>query len=139
MDKLPEQLDADFTESELKDIKPLNHTNKIYKGVKPHVKSGCKKQYIVLNESNHYGWRAWLVTLATAKSLLKIETEIFYIFHCHHRKNKLLLLKIRYPFNVYYECLSINEYKEEIFNEDDDIVIITEDDTCVNDSLILIH
>jgi hypothetical protein len=35
--------------------------------------------------------------------------------------------------------LSINEYKEKVFEEDDDIVIITYDDTCDKDCLILTH
>ena len=39
----------------------------------------------------------------------------------------------------YYDCLSINEYKEEVFDEDDDYVIITSDDNCDNGSLILTH
>ena len=39
----------------------------------------------------------------------------------------------------YYDGLSINEYKEEVFEEDDDYVIITPDDTCDNGSLILTH
>jgi hypothetical protein len=35
----------------------------------------------------------------------------------------------------HYDCLSINEYKEEVFEED--YIIITPDNTCDNNSLIL--
>ena len=48
-------------------------------------------------------------------------------------------MKIRYPIGEYYDDLSINEYKEKVFEEDDDYVIITPDDTCDNDNLILTH
>ena len=40
---------------------------------------------------------------------------------------------------MYYEALSINEYAEEVFEEDDDFVIITYDDTCSEKELILTH
>ena len=99
-------------------------------------------KYIVLSESNHYGWIGGFTTLAKAKKMLKIETEIFYIFKYNHAKKHLLRMKIRYPFNEYYDCLSINEYIEETFEEDDDYVIITPDDTYDTydkDSLILTH
>jgi len=50
-------------------------------------------------------------------------------------------MKIRYPIGEeYYDAFSINEYKEEIFEEDDDFVIITHDKTNLyKDSLILTH
>ena len=49
-------------------------------------------------------------------------------------------MKIRFPISVpYYDGLSINKYTEEVFDEDDDYVIITHDDTCDNGSLILTH
>ena len=70
-----------------------------------------KKQYIVLSESNHYGWCGGLITLAKAKRYLKLETEIFYIFHCA-AAGPMSRMKIRYPFGEYYDSLSINEYKE---------------------------
>ena len=98
-----------------------------------------KKQYIVLSESNHYGWVAGLTTLAKAKKLLLIETELFYIFQYCYTKKDPLKMKIKYPFGEYYDCLSINEYKEEMFEEDDDFVIITYDETCDKDCLILTH
>ena len=93
-------------------------------------------KYIVLSESNHYGWGGDFTTLVKTKKLLKIETEIFYIFKYVHKKTEVFQMKIRYPIDVYYDCLSINEYTEEVFEEDDDYVIITLDDT---DSLILTH
>ena len=90
-------------------------------------------KYIVLSETNHYGWVGGFTTLKEAKKMLKIETETFYIFkHVH----KIFQMKIRYPIGEYYDSLSINEYKEEVFEEDDDYIIITPDD---NGSLILTH
>jgi len=96
-------------------------------------------KYILLSESNHYGWVGGFTTLAEAKKMLKIETETFYIFKYVHKKTEPFQMKIRYPISVYYECLSINEYTEEVFDEDDDYVIITPDDTCDNGNLILTH
>ena len=97
-------------------------------------------KYIVLSESNHYGWVGGLTTLAEAKKMLKIETETFYIFKHIHEQTEPFQMKIRYPIGEYYDGLSINEYTEEVFDEDDDYVIITpDDDTCDNDSLILTH
>jgi hypothetical protein len=96
-------------------------------------------KYIVLSESNHYGWVGGFTTLAKAKRLLKIETETFYIFHYCYTKKEPFMMKIRYPIGEYYDSLSINEYKEEVFAEDDDFVIITYNDTCDKDCLILTH
>ena len=95
-------------------------------------------KYIVLSESNHYGWVESFTTLAEAKKMLKIETETFYIFKHVHKKTEPFKMKIRYPISEYYDCLSINEYKEEVFEEDDDNVIITPDDT-YDGRLILTH
>jgi hypothetical protein len=96
-------------------------------------------KYIVLSESNHYGWVGGFTTLAKAKKLLKIETETYYIFKYVHQKTEPFQMKIRYPISPYYDGLTINEYKDEVFEEDDDYVIITPDDTCDNGSLILTH
>ena len=96
-------------------------------------------KYIVLSESNHYGWVGGFTTLAKAKKMLKIETETFYIFKHVHKKTEPFQMKIRYPIGEYYDGLTINEYKEEVFEEDDDYVIITPDDTCDHGSLILTH
>jgi len=96
-------------------------------------------KYIVLSETNHYGWVGGFTTLAKAKKLLKIETETYYIFKYVHQKTEPFQMKIRYPITQYYDGLTINEYKDEVFEEDDDYVIITPDDTCDNGSLILTH
>ena len=97
-------------------------------------------KYIVLSETNHYGWVGGFTTLAKAKKMLKIETETYYIFMYVHKKTEPFQMKIRYPIGApYYDGLSINEYTEEVFEEDDDYVIITHDDTCDNGSLILTH
>ena len=96
-------------------------------------------KYIVLSESNHYGWVGGFTTLREAKKMLKIETETFYIFKYVHKKTEPFQMKIRYPIGEYYDGLSINEYKEEVFAEDDDFVIITYNDTFDKDCLILTH
>jgi hypothetical protein len=97
-------------------------------------------KYIVLSETNHYGWVGGFTTLAKAKKLLKIETETYYIFKYVHKKTEPFQMKIRFPISApYYDGLTINEYKDEVFEEDDDYVIITPDDTCDNGSLILTH
>jgi hypothetical protein len=95
-------------------------------------------KYIVLSESRHYGWVGGFTTLAKAKKMLKIESDVYYIFKFVHKKTEPFQMKIRYPFGYpYHDCLSINEYTEEVFEEDDDYVIITPDDTCDDGSLIL--
>ena len=97
-------------------------------------------KYIVLSESNHYGWVGGFTTLKKAKKMLKMETETYYIFKYVHKKTEPFQMKIRYPISApYYDCLTINEYTEEVFEEDDDYVIITLDDTCDNGFLILTH
>jgi len=96
-------------------------------------------KYIVLSESNHYDWVEGFTTLAEAKKLLKMETETYYIFKYVHQKTEPFQMKIRYPIGAHYDCLTINEYKDEVFEEDDDYIIITPDDTCDNGSLILTH
>jgi hypothetical protein len=97
--------------------------------------------YIVLSESNHYGWTGSIVTLVQAKRLLKIETDTFYIFKYVQKKQEPFMMKIRYPIGPYIDGLSINEYTEEVFEEDDDYVIITRDENCDYDknALILTH
>ena len=47
-------------------------------------------KYIVLSESNHYGWVGGFTTLKEAKKMLKIETETFYIFKHVHKKNRTI-------------------------------------------------
>jgi hypothetical protein len=96
-------------------------------------------KYIVLNETNHHGWVGCLTTLSKSKKMLKIENETFYIFKYVQPSLLNFQMKIRYPIGEYYDCLSINEYIEEVFEEDDDYVIITPDDTCDNGSLLLTH
>ena len=95
--------------------------------------------YIVLSETNHYGWVGGFTTLEKAKLMLQIESEIFYIFKIHNTQKTQLHIKIKYPISIFYDSLSINEYKKEVFSNNDDYVIITPDDTCENGSLILTH
>ena len=75
-------------------------------------------KYIVLNETNHYGWVGGFTTLAKAKKMLKIETETYYIFKYVHQKTEPFQMKIRFPIGEYYNGLSINEYTGEVFEED---------------------
>jgi hypothetical protein len=97
-------------------------------------------RYIVLSETNHYGWVGGFTTLTKANKMLKMETETFYIFKYVDTKREPFQMKIKYPIGLpYYDGLSINEYTEEVFEEDDDYVIITSDDTCDDGSLILTH
>ena len=97
-------------------------------------------KYIVLSETNHHGWVGCLTTLSKSKKMLKIENETFYIFKYVQPSLLNFQMKIRYPIDTpYYDCLTINEYKDEVFEEDDDYVIITPDDTCDNGSLLLTH
>lgn len=95
-------------------------------------------KYIVLSETNHYGWVGELTTLAKAKKMLKIETEIFYIFRYIYTKTEPLNMKLRCPIGEYYDCLSINEYTEEILDE---FILITcdETNTCDKNMLIIEH
>ena len=82
------------------DILTLNVSNR---SIKMPIK------YIVLSESNHYGWVGGFTTLTEAEKMLKIETETFYIFKHVHKKQPFQM-KIRYPIGEYYDGLSINVY-----------------------------
>jgi hypothetical protein len=50
-------------------------------------------------------------------------------------------MKIRYPLGEYYNCLSINKYIEDIFDENDDYIIIEYEYESGSDngSLVLTH
>ena len=95
--------------------------------------------YIVLSETNHYGWVGGFTTLEKAKLMLQIESEIFYIFKIHNTQKTQLHIKIKYPISIFYDSLSINEYKKEVFSNNDDYVIITHNSTYDKDSLTLTY
>jgi hypothetical protein len=95
-----------------------------------------KKQHVLVWESRHEGWVACFVTLSKAKRCLKMETEVFYVFHCNHTKNQPFKIKLKFPLGQYYSCLSINEYQE--WEDDEEYVIIT-DENCDEDCLIVTH
>jgi hypothetical protein len=95
------------------------------------------KEHIVLGYNQH-GLVGGLITLKKAKSYLK-ETQIFYVFRHHYKTKDPFIMKIKYPLEKYYNRLIINEYTEEVFEEDDDYVIITYDNTCDKDCLIITH
>lgn len=65
--------------------------------------------YVVVFESCHYGPLVYATTLKRAKRLLKIETDVFYIFK-YSGKTEPFMMKLRYPLSGNYECLSINDY-----------------------------
>ena len=136
-DKLSQQVDVNFSDSELNDI-TTNHKNKIYKGKKPYVKCGRKQEYVVFTESRHHGWFAYLTTLQKAKKLLKIEDEIFYIFKYNYTKKTPFYMKLHQPFGEYYKCLSINEYQEYVFEKNDDYIIVTQNDKCNEENYLIL-
>jgi hypothetical protein len=97
-----------------------------------------KNQYIVITETNHYGWIAYFTTLSEAQKLLKIEGEIFYIFKYCQVKKEIFNIKIKFPIGEYYNYLHINEYVEELIEENDNYVIITKN-KCEDNNLILTY
>ena len=90
-------------------------------------------QYIVLNESRHYGWVAGLIDIKNVKRLLKKESDVFYIFSISN--SDPIKMKLHYPFDM-YSCLCINKYKEDEFDIDDDYIIIIQDK---EDNLTIIY
>ena len=95
--------------------------------------------YVVLTESNHYGYIAFFTNYTEAKKLLKVESEIYYIFKYDLKKEMQFNMKLKYPFSEYYECLSINKYKNEIFERDDDYVNITKNNDPEDNFLLVTH
>ena len=83
--------------------------------------------YIVVFESRHYDLLAYATTLMQAKRLLKIETEVFYIFK-YSGKTEPFMMQLRYPLSGNYECLSINDYTFDECIPDDNFITITRDD-----------
>jgi hypothetical protein len=94
------------------------------------------KKHIVLFETKDYEWIAYSTTGADAKRILNVNKNynIFYIFECDISIQYPYTMKLRAPFYKYYNCKIINKYKEEIFNEDDEYIIISYKDE--NDSSI---
>ena len=94
------------------------------------------KKHIVLFETKDYEWISYSTTGADAKRMLNVNKNynIFYIFECDISIQYPYTMKLKVPFYKYYNCKIINKYKEEIFNEDDEYIIISYKDE--NDSSI---
>jgi hypothetical protein len=67
------------------------------------------KQYVVLFESNHYGWIAYFANKQKVNRLLKDESTVYYIFKCVHTKTEQFSIKLNFPLSEYYGCLEIND------------------------------
>ena len=50
--------------------------------------------------------------------------NIFYIFECNILKQYLYTIKLKAPFYKYYNFKKINKYKEAIFEEKDEYIIV---------------
>ena len=72
-------------------------------------------------------------------TLVFITYKIYFLNLQRCKKKEPFQLKLKYPFNIYYDCLSINKYEEELFDEDDDFVIITYNHTFDKDCLVLTY
>lgn len=91
-------------------------------------------KYIIISNSNHYGWNCAYITPSKAIKLLKQEDIVVYIFKIEY-KNKKDIVKLNYPFNQYYSCLEINDINilnNIIKNEDvydvNEVEYVNEDD-----------
>jgi hypothetical protein len=62
-----------------------------------------------------------------AKRLLRVNPDIFYIFKCDLLDSDPYIMKLRTPFNNYYKSKKINIYKEEVFDENEKCIFITND------------
>jgi len=84
------------------------------------------KKHIVLFESKKHGWIAYSTSEKDANRILSVNNEhnIFYIFECDLLKQYPYTMKLRAPINIYYDCTKINNYKEEIFEENDKYITV---------------
>jgi hypothetical protein len=85
------------------------------------------KKHIVLFESKEYGLIAYSTTGSDAKRILSVNNkyQVFYIFECNLLKEYPYIMKLKAPLNKNYDCIKINKYKEEIFEENDKYIIIS--------------
>jgi hypothetical protein len=85
------------------------------------------KKHIVLFESKDYGWIAYSTTGSDSKRILSVNNKynIFYIFECDLLKQYPYIMKLKAPLNKHYDCKRINKYKEEIFLEKDESIIVS--------------
>lgn len=88
------------------------------------------KKHVVLFETKDHGWLAYSSTDADAKRILNANKkhEVFYVFECNLLKQHPYTMKLKAPFDKYYDCKKIIKYKEESFVESDDYIIISYED-----------
>jgi hypothetical protein len=101
------------------------------------------KQYVVLFESNHYGWIAYFANKQKVNRLLNDESTVYYIFKCIHTKTEKFSIKLNFPLSEYYSCLEINDMCASDTNQkadqyiNDNYLLIKERQDCEDDSLIV--
>jgi len=85
------------------------------------------KKHLVLFESKDNGWIAYSTTGSDAKRILSVNKKynIFYIFECDLLKQYPYTMKLKAPLELYYDCKRINKYKEDIFLEKDEFIIVS--------------
>jgi hypothetical protein len=88
------------------------------------------KKHIVLFETKDHNWIAYSTKGSDAKQLLNVNKDynIFYIFECDLLKKYPYTMKLKTPLNNYYDCKNIIKYKEEIFEQTDNYIIIKYED-----------
>ena len=89
------------------------------------------KKHIVLFETKQYEWVAFSTTSADARRLLNVNDKynIFYIFECDLRKQYPYTMKLKTPLNNHYECKKINKYNEENFEENEESIVVSYDES----------
>jgi hypothetical protein len=109
------------------------------------------KKHIVLLETKDYDWIAYSITITEAKKLLNINKNcnevfcklqtpsdslygsgVFYIFKCNILQQYPYTMKLKAPLNKYYDCKNIIKYKEEIFKENDEYIIVSYESDEIN-------
>jgi hypothetical protein len=95
------------------------------------------KKHLVLFESKDYGWIAYSTTGSDAKRILSVNKkyDIFYIFECDLLKEYPYIMKLKAPLNKHYDCKRINKYKEEIFLEKDESIIVSSKPDCQDEGI----
>uniref|UniRef100_A0A6C0F553 Uncharacterized protein n=1 Tax=viral metagenome TaxID=1070528 RepID=A0A6C0F553_9ZZZZ len=89
-----------------------------------------QKKHVVLFQTKHQDWIAYSTTGADAKRIINVNKKhaVFYIFECNLLKQHPHTMKLKAPFEKYYDCKKIIKYKEESFSESDDYIIISYED-----------
>ena len=85
------------------------------------------KKHIVLFETKEYDWVAYSTTGSDARRMVNITKNgnIFYIFECDITKQYPYTMKLKAPLNKYYDCKNIIKYKEQMFEENDESIIVS--------------